>query len=184
MGFKYAPNFPGFRMVKHPQLMSFFAFVIFILIGVGSLAFAYFNAGYVLLARLLLAFGALWVIAAWKLRTWVSSAGFLLLVALAGFGLWNELSPGWMISGTLGGLLAWDLSEFISRMDVAPEQADQRGMQRRHVARSTFVAVAGLLLASFFMLARMEFTFEWIMLLVLVAVLGAAQAADWLRRWR
>jgi len=162
--------------------MSFFAFVISVLMGVGSLAFAYAGAGIDGLVRGLLVLGVFWLYAGWKRWTWFSTIGILLSVTLAGFGLWIELSPGWMISGALGGLLAWDLTNFMRRLHFAPATEDLRGLERRHLIRLTIVALAGLLLASIAMLVRLEFTFEWMLLLTLVAVLGVTQLVAWLRR--
>ena len=163
--------------------MSFFAFVFSVLMGIGSLAFVYANAGFEdYLVRGFLILGAFWLYAGWKGWAWASSGGVLLLVALAGYGLWLELSTGWMIAGALGGLLAWDLSEFMRRIEFAPDAEDLPGMQIRHVARLTLVAILGLLLASIAMLIRVEFTLEWMMLLALVAVLGLTQLVAWLRR--
>ena len=108
--------------------------------GVGSLAFAYNDAGYQMLARYLLVFGGLWLFAIWQRWRWFSAIGIFILVALAGFGLWVELSPGWMIAGALGGLFAWDLTEFMRRLRFAARTDDLPGIQRRHLARLTIVA--------------------------------------------
>ena len=162
--------------------MIYFAFVVGVLMGVGSLAYAYSGAGFDLLVRGLLALGAFWLYAGWRRWAWASSVIILLLVAAAGYGLWIELSPGWMIAGALGALLAWDLSEFMRRLAVAPKTADLRGMKQRHLTRVTIVALTGLLLASISMLVRLEFTLEWIMLLTLMAVLGVTQLVAWVRR--
>jgi len=162
--------------------MSFFAFVISVLMGVGSLAFAYSGIGQERLVYGLLALGAFWLYAGWRRWAWASSGIILILVTAAGYGLWIELSPGWMIAGALGALLAWDLSEFLRRLKVAPKTDDLRGMQRRHLARLTIVALTGLLLASISMLVRLEFTLEWMMLLAVVGVLGITQLVAWLRR--
>lgn len=162
--------------------MTIFAFAFSVLMGVGSLAFAYNNAGHEMIARLLLGLGGLWLFTAWRRWTWLSSLGILILVGLAGYGLWNELSPGWMISGALGGLLAWDLSEFMRRLRFAARTDDLRGLEQRHLARLTIVALAGVLLASIAMLVRLEFTFEWVVLLTLIAALGITQLVSWLRR--
>jgi len=162
--------------------MTYFAFVVSVLMGVGALTYAYNNAGNVLFPRLLLVFGALWLFAGWRRWTWFSSLGILVLVALAGFGLWNELSPGWMIAGALGGLLAWDLSEFMRRLRFAAPTDDLRGLERRHLTRVVLVALVGVSLASIPMLVRLEFTFEWVVLLTLVAALGITQLVSWLRR--
>ena len=162
--------------------MNFFAFVISVLMGVGSLAYVYSGTGFDQLVRGLLILGVLWLYAGRKRWTWFSTIALLLSVALAGYGLWIGLSPGWMIAGAIGALLAWDLTEFMRRMDGAFETDDLPGMQRRHLARLTVVALIGLLLASISMLIRLEFTLEWMMLLALVAVLGVTQLVAWLRR--
>jgi hypothetical protein len=162
--------------------MNFFAFAISVLMGVGSLAYVYSGTGFDQLVRGLLILGALWLYAGRKRWTWFSTIALLLSVALAGYGLWVGLSPGWMVAGAIGALLAWDLTEFMRRMDGAFETDDLPGMQRRHLARLTVVAFIGLLLASISMLVRLEFTLEWMMLLALVAVLGVTQLVAWLRR--
>ena len=162
--------------------MSFFAFVIAVLMGIGSLAYAYAGIGFDGLVRVLLILGVLWLFAGWKRWTWFSTVAILLSVALAGFGLWIALSPGWMIAGALGGLLAWDLTDFMRRLRFAPATDDIRGLERRHLTRVTIVAIIGALLASTAMLVRLEFTLEWMMLLALVVVLGVTQLVAWLRR--
>jgi hypothetical protein len=162
--------------------MTLFAFVFSVLMCAGSLAYAYHTAGFVMLARYVLVFAALWLFAGWKRWTWFSAIALLLSVALASFGLWIELSPGWMISGALGGLLAWDLTEFIRRLRFAARTDDLRGLERRHLARVTIVALIGVALASIPMLVRLEFTFEWVVLLTLIAALGVTQLVAWLRR--
>ena len=150
--------------------------------GVGSLSFAYAGGGFGLVARGLLILGALWLFAGRQRWVWFSTIALLILVSLAGFGLWIELSPGWMISGALGALLAWDLTDFMRRLRYAPMMDDLRELERRHLTRLTIVTVVGVLLASIAMLVRVEFTFEWIMLLTLVAALGVTQLVSWLRR--
>jgi hypothetical protein len=162
--------------------MSFFAFVVSVLMGIGSLAYAYSSTGFDQLVRGLLVLGTLWLFAGWKRWTWFSVIAILLTVALAGFGLWIELSPGWMIAGALGGLLAWDLSDFMRRLRYAHISDDKRALERRHLIRVTIVALIGMSLASIAMLVRLEFTLEWMMLLALVGVLGVTQLVAWLRR--
>ena len=162
--------------------MSYFAFVVSVFMGVGSLAYAYSSTGFDGLVRGLLVLGLLWLFAGWKRWTWFSIIAILLTVALAGFGLWIELSPGWLIAGALGGLLAWDLSDFMRRLRFAHAMDDKRTLERRHLTRLTIVAVVGMSLASIAMLVRLEFTFEWLVLLALVGVLGITQLVSWLRK--
>jgi hypothetical protein len=162
--------------------MSYFAFVVSVLMGVGSLSYAYASVRLDSLARGLLILGALWLFAGKKRWTWFSTIMLLLLVTLAGIGLWFGLSPGWMISGALGGLMAWDLTDFMRRLRFAPLMDDTRELERLHLTRLTIVALAGVFLASIAMLVRLEFTFDWVMLLTLVAALGVTQLVAWLRR--
>jgi len=161
--------------------MSYFAFVTSVLMGIGSLSYAYAGRGFDLVARILLILGALWLFAGRQRWVWFSTVALLVSVSLAGFGLWIELSSGWMITGALGALLAWDLTDFMRRLRYAPLMDDLRALERRHLARLTIVTLVGVLLASIAMLVRLEFTFEWIMLLTLVAVLGITQLVSWLR---
>lgn len=162
--------------------MSYFAFVTSVLMGIGSLSFAYAGRGFGLVARGLLFLGVLWLFAGKQRWVWFSTVALGISVILAGFGLWIELSPGWMISGALGALLAWDLTDFMRRLRYAPLVDDLRALERRHLARLSIITIAGVLLASIAMLVRLEFTFEWIMLLTLVTVLGITQLVSWLRR--
>lgn len=162
--------------------MSYFAFVISILMGVGSLAYAYASIGLDLAVRILLVLGALWLYAGWKHWTWFATIAILLSILLAGFGLWIDLSPGWMIAGALGGLLAWDLTDFMRRLQFVHFTDDKGALERRHLARVTIVALAGVSLASIAILVRLEFTLEWMMLLALVGVLGVTQLVAWLRK--
>jgi hypothetical protein len=162
--------------------MSYFAFVTSVLMGIGSLMFAYNSRGFNLVVQGLLILGALWLFAGRQRWVWFSTVALVISVSLAGVGLWIELSPGWMISGALGALLAWDLTDFMRRLRYAPLLDDLRALERRHLARLTLVTLVGVLLASIPMLVRLEFTFEWIMLLTLVAVLGVTQLVSWLQR--
>ncbi|MGD8402254.1 MAG: hypothetical protein PVJ21_01250 [Anaerolineales bacterium] len=162
--------------------MSYFAFVVSVLMGIGSLVYAYAGIGWDNVVRGLLILGALWLFVGWKRWTWFSIIAILLTVALAGFGLWIELSPGWMIAGALGGLLAWDLSDFMRRLQFVHITDDKRGLERRHLTRVTIVALGGMLLATIAILVRVEFSLEWMMLLALVGTLGVTQLVAWLRR--
>lgn len=162
--------------------MSYFAFVISVLMGVGSLAYAYANVGLTPLVQGLLILGVLWLFAGRRRWTWFSTIALLLLVTLAGMGLWFGLSPGWMIAGALGGLMAWDLTDFMRRLQFAPLMDDTRPLERRHLTRLTIVALVGVFLASIAILVRLEFTFAWGVVLTLVAVLGMTQLVTWLRR--
>ena len=164
--------------------MTFFAFGFGVAMGVGSLAWGYSLVGLDVVVSWMLAFGVLWLFAGWQRWTWFSAVGLFLTVAAAAFGLWYGFSTGWMLAGTIGGLLAWDLSDFMRRIRFAADITDLPGLERRHLARITIVTLLGLGLASISMIVRVEFTFEWIMLLTVIVVLGITQLVGWLRRRR
>jgi hypothetical protein len=161
--------------------MSYFAFVTSVLMGIGSLSYAYAGRGLDQVARGLLILGALWLFAGRQRWVWFATIALVISVTLAGIGLWFGISTGWMITGALGALLAWDLTDFMRRLRFAPLMDDLRALERRHLTRLTIVTLIGVSLASVAMLVRVEFTFEWIMLLTLVAVLGVTQLVTWLR---
>jgi hypothetical protein len=162
--------------------MMWFAFILSLLIGLGSLTWSYTQAGLDHLAVVLVSFGLLWLYASWKGWEWFSPLGLFLALGLAAYGLWIDLSIGWMLAGAIGGLMAWDLADFMRRHHSVSRSDDLHGLQRRHLARLTIVAALGLTLASTALAVRLEFTFEWIVVLTLVAILGISQMIAWLRR--
>ncbi|OGO39563.1 MAG: hypothetical protein A2Z03_09495 [Chloroflexi bacterium RBG_16_56_8] len=161
--------------------MTLVALIITIILSTGSLAWGYAQAGLDGLARWILIFGALWLIGLWRRLAWFSSWGLLAAVFTAGLGLWLEVSPGWLLAGSLFALLAWDLTEFRHRLSLAYFDDDLAGLERRHLLRLSLFALGGLTLASIAMIARLQFTFEWAVLLALVSALAITQLVRWLR---
>jgi hypothetical protein len=164
--------------------LTFLAQIASIVLGVASLAWAFDSQGLSAPARWLMIFGLGWLLAAWRRWTWFAPLGLFVLVAVAALGLWIGLPFGWMIAGALGGLFAWDLSDFARRLRGAAPDDDRGGLERRHLTRITLVALAGLGMASVAMAVRLQFTFEWALLLAVVTALGLLQLVNWLRRSR
>lgn len=153
-----------------------------ILLGAGSLAYDYFSGGHASLARWILLFGLLWLVA--EIRRWrpAASFGLPICIALAGWGLWLDLSLGWMLAASLSALIAWDLSDFMRRAANASPEDDLPALTRRHLARLMIVTAAGLILSLAGMIARLEFSFEWAVFLALLAALGVTQLVGWMRK--
>ncbi len=162
--------------------MTYLAQFISIIVGVSSLAWAFDSHGLAAPARWLLYFGLGWLLAAWRRWIWFSALGLFVVVAAAVLGLWIGLPFGWIIAGALGGLFAWDLADFARRLQQAAPDDDRSGMERRHLTRITLAALAGLGLASIAMAVRLEFTFEWAVLLAVVTALSLLQLVSWLRK--
>jgi hypothetical protein len=161
--------------------LTFLTQLLSIALGVSSLAWAYYSSGLTAPARWLLILGAVWLVAAWRRWRWFAAPGLFVLVAAAGLGLWIGLPFGWMIAGALGGLFAWDLTDFERRLRQAAPGDDRGGLEARHLARLGLVALAGLGSASVAMAVRLQFSFEWALLLGIVAAAGFLQLAGWLR---
>ena len=153
-----------------------------IVIGIGSLTWDFYAEGHASLARWLLLFGFLWIVAEIRHLRWFASLGLLVGVTVAGIGLWMDLSLGWMLAGALGALIAWDLADFMRRVEHASPEDDVPALTRRHLLRLTIVIAAGLALSLIGMITRLEFSFEWTAFLALLAALGVTQLVAWMRR--
>ncbi|HUG34180.1 MAG TPA: hypothetical protein VMJ90_05385 [Anaerolineales bacterium] len=164
--------------------MTIIAMVLTILLGTGSLAYGYSQAGLTDPARWFVWIGVLWILAHWRKVYWASSLAFLLIVLGAGYGVWNGLTIVWMLLGALGGLLGWDLSDFARRLNYAAPTDDIRGMELRHLTRVSVVAMLGLGLAWLSVVIRINrLAFEVAVGLVLLAALGLTRLVVRLRRY-
>lgn len=162
--------------------MTVIALTSAIMISIGSLAWGYADAGLDIFARWILIFGAVWLFTIWRNWNWFSSPGFFFAVLASAFGVWFEVTPGWIFSGSIFALFAWDMTDFRQRMNSIAADDNARGLESRHIARISLLALAGLLLASIAMIVRVKFTFEWGALLVLVILFGLGQLVVWFRK--
>lgn len=152
------------------------------ILSTGSFAWGYFQAGFDEAARWIMAIGVFWLVAVWQKWRWVSSVIVLLALGGALFGLWFNFIAGWMFSGMILVLFAWDLTEFQRKMKFMPKREDVKGMERRHLARISFLALMGMLIASYFMFRREQLTFDWGLMNLMVLAFALLQVFAWLRR--
>lgn len=153
-----------------------------ILIGSGSLAWGYAEMGLDSVVRWIVFIGILWLITAWNGVRWFSWIGLILAILASAFGLWFRFTPGWMFSGGIFTLVAWDLTRFRHHLRFIAVKEDKKGMERRHIVRLSLLSLVGLFLASITMLLRASFTNEWRILLLTVITLESFQFIAWLRR--
>ena len=153
-----------------------------LVLGIGALTWSFYDGGYVMISQALGGFGLLWAASQWRHWAWFSALGLVVSVIAGAGGLWLGLPMGWMIVGTLGGLLTWDLSEFTRRLRFAAPSDELNTLERAHLARLTIIATLGVLIGTAAMLIQFQLTFEWAVLLVLVTALGITQLVAWLRR--
>ncbi|RME88379.1 MAG: hypothetical protein D6770_07135 [Anaerolineae bacterium] len=152
-----------------------------LLMGIFSLAWGYSQGGYALFARWVLGFGALWFFAQVRRWSWVSTLGLPAFTAAAAYGLWLDLPPSWMLAGALGGLVTWDLGEFLRRLRHAAPQEDVRTLERIHLARVLLLTVLVLGIGTFSLWRRGRVPLEWYVLLSPAAAMSVLLGVDWLR---
>lgn len=126
------------------EIMILLSTTISILLSITSFAWAYFQADYESTTKSILIFGVFWFIALWKRWRWFPTLALSLGFCLAIFGLINDLSLVWMVSGAIFALIAWDLNQFQIRLNLLPDREDKQGMTRRRLIRIVFLVVIGL----------------------------------------
>ena len=162
--------------------MTLTALISSIVIASASLAWGYALHGFTSFSIWILIFGAGWLFAIWQELNWYASVALVAATILAAFGLWFNFTAGWMFAGGIFALFAWDMSDFRLRLRLMAKDDETRGLERRHLLRISLLALFGMSLASITMLVRMQFSFEWKALLVIVILLGLSQLVGWLRR--
>lgn len=155
-----------------------------LIVSVTALVWGYMEANRIVAAWTLGGIGLLWLIALLRRRYRAAGGGLLVAVTAAGFGVWLDLSMGWMVAGVLGALINWDLANFAFRLQISGSQDDpeRRLLERSHLARLAIVTLVGLALASGAMLMQSRFTFEWTLFLALAGAWSIIQLLSWLRK--
>ncbi len=162
--------------------MTLFALIFSIVVGIGSLAWGYDQVGLWPFMRWIIFFGALWLFAVWQRWRWFAYVGMIFNFLAAALGLFLNFSPGWMFAGAIGGLVAWDLTYFRYRLRFTASDEERRYLEERHLVRISLIALVGFGLASLAMLLKLQFNFEWALILAIVAALGIAQLVSWFRK--
>ena len=162
--------------------MTLAALVVSIALGGAALAWGFVGVGLSGLARWIVIFSAIWLVAVWQRWRWFSYLGLAVYSAAAALGLWFlDFPPGWMFAGAILGLLAWDLTDFRYRQRFAGNDAERRSVELRHMLGLSFVAILGFALSSLAMLIRVRLSFDWIVFLVLILGLCISQILRWFR---
>ena len=162
--------------------MTLIALLSSIVICSVTLAWGFAQQGFTSFSTWIVILGVGWLLAIWQDWRWYSSIALFLVTVLAALGLWFGFTPGWMFAGGVFALVAWDMTDFRQRLRGMADDDDTRGLERRHLARISLLAFIGLAFASVAMLVRVQFTFEWSALLVIVALLGLGQLVAWFRK--
>lgn len=155
-----------FEMVKFPHasedmfvgvqdpIVTLIALVFSIIISIGSLAWGYAEAGINSISGWIIFFGLLWLFSIRRGWRWFSSLGLFLCILASMIGLWLNFNFGWMFSGAIFALFAWDMTEFRRKIHFMTSRDDMKGLERRHIVRVILLALGGLLFASILMFLR------------------------------
>lgn len=174
----------GYYSTSGVNFMAIIAMILSILIGTGSLAYGYWQVGYTSPARWLVLMGVVWLLAHWRKYYWFSSVALLLTIFAAGLGVWRSFPTVWMLLGALGGLLGWDLSDFVRRLSYAAPTDDVKSMEQHHLARVGVVALLGITLALLSLVIHIRhLAFEVAVGLVLLAAAGLTRLVLGLRKY-
>jgi hypothetical protein len=156
------------------------ALVASIVLGAASLAWGFVGMGLVDVARWMLVFAGVWLLAVWQRWRWFSYIGLAVYFAAAALGLWFlDFPPGWMFGGAILGLLAWDLTSFRYRQQFAANEAERRIVELRHMLSLSLLTILGFALATLAMLLQVRFSFDWAVFLVIILALGISQIFRW-----
>jgi len=159
-----------------------FTNIISILVTAGALANGYYSQGHKTGATWILVLGGIWLLAEIRRLRWFASIGFFLCVLLAGYGLWIDLPGLWMLAGAVSALIAWDLSDFLLRVQASAPEDEVPLMARRHLIRLSILSAIGLALSLFSMFYEWKLSFEWAAFLALLAALGVTYFVGRVRR--
>jgi hypothetical protein len=156
--------------------------VLVVAAAVGSFAWGYSVGHLAFVARWILAFGGVWLVAIWRRWPWFGPVGLVASVMAGALGLWFlNLSAAWMLTGAIGALIAADLTDFRGRLHFAASDPERRAVEVRHLRHLTFVALLGLALAGTGMLLVRAYDPRWGVFLLVMAGVGAAQVIAWAR---
>jgi len=111
----------------------------------------------------------------------IAALGLVITAAAAAVGLILEAPGGLsiiLVAVAVGGLLAWDLTDFSRRLRLAATSDDLSAIRRHHLVSLGLTVGAGLLLTCATMLIPLHFSFAWTVFLALMAILAMAQLAS------
>jgi hypothetical protein len=147
----------------------------FIVLSAGLPAVAFLQGGFPILAIAALLLNVLWILGIVREWKWVNMLGILGNFTLAAAGLLLGLSKVLDSAGSLAALIAWDLADFSFRLRMAAQDDDTSRLQRIHMIRILLVAFAGAVVLITVQTVHLDFTFEWMALLLLFAVWGVGR---------
>jgi hypothetical protein len=124
----------------------------------------------------------LWVLGYWRGWGWMATVGLIGFLSASATGLLLDVRVGWMVTGLVAALCAWDLHCFAVCLETVDRVEDERGLTQRHLGRLLVVAGLGLALVVMALGIEVRLTFLMALLLALLTAWGLSHAVGFLRR--
>ena len=158
------------------------ALILFIFLSGGLVSLALYLGDYSFLSLIPLGLSAVWILGIFRTWKWIPALGLFGIYAMVVDGLLFDAPLVLLIPGAFLALLAWDLSDFSFRLQLAAPGDESTALLRRHLLILSLVTLAGVALQGFALTVHMRFTFEWMALLLLFAAWGVGRIVSGLLR--
>ena len=123
--------------------------------------------------------GSIWFSTLRFRNSLISWLGFLGFTIFFGIGIWQRISPLWLLVGQVAALATWDLSEFNYRL--APLDEVQPALELAHLRRLALVAGLGIVSGWLALGFSLNLNFNFELLLGLLAFIALAQIVRLIR---
>ena len=151
-------------------------------LAAAALALGYGQEGHWTWTLAVLAAAVAWLVGQWRHWSRISTVGLPVMAGFAAVGVLLGLRAELMVLGLIGALCAWDLDQFVGRLEHAGQVRDPRALADRHLGRLLPVAGLGFVLALVALQIDLRLTLLAALLLGLLAVLALGRTARYLRR--
>jgi hypothetical protein len=151
------------------------------LLSTGMIAVGYYGAGMINQTFGLIVLGLAWMAGQHK-WAWVASLGMIFMTLASAIGLLYNLPAVLMVGGFLFSFIAWDFSDFNSRVRLASKDENHGRLTKLHILRLGLVIVVGFGIVMLTRYIRLRFNFEIAALLIIAGVWGLSVLVGRLRR--
>ncbi|MFC1533290.1 hypothetical protein ACFL7M_08010 [Thermodesulfobacteriota bacterium] len=146
------------------------------------LAIGYASTGLMVWVILIIACGLFWLFGLKAGWDWAGTTGLIFFMAAITRGIFLDLPSGWLLLSVVSALLAWDLHQFINRLEKAGRIEKRSEIERRHLKRIMIIAGLSLILGTVALLVELELGFGWMLFWGVLLVLSLSRLFDVLGR--
>ena len=126
--------------------------------------------------------GLAWMVAYKRKVSRFAAPALTLFVVISAASIWAGVASWMALTCVMFSLAAWDLTQFIQRLEMTSEQTDRKIMELTHFIQLGFVGGLSLLGVFAIPLIRINLTFGGAVILALLGVWGISSLVYRLRR--